>query len=152
MICFPSRGQWNIIKFFATGGRLAAGIFLNARHCGAVWTAEYVRTSFCHIPQFIFMPQVNNDGTFPSVLESPGSAVHVDCYNTKITSDHLYNLFSTCKAPSIISFPFQNPPKAFHGAVVKTFGNSRHTLRHTCFFQLVVKHSACILKSSVTMK
>ena len=69
-----------------------------------------------------------------------------------ITSDHLYNLFPTRKALSIISFPFQNPPKAFHGAVVKTFGNSRHTLRHTCFFQLVVKHSACILKSSVTME
>ena len=71
---------------------------------------------------------------------------------TDVIVNHIDQFFFGDKPLAVVPFPFQNAPKAFHWTVVNTHSYTRHTLRHTCLFELVMEGSIGVLKTPVTMK
>ena len=69
-----------------------------------------------------------------------------------VVLNHRNEFFPACEPSSVVSFPFQDAPEAFHRAVVNALGHSRHTLFHLCFLQLGVEHPIGVLETSVTME
>lgn len=64
----------------------------------------------------------------------------------------LYKLFVSIKMSEIVHLTFQNAPEAFHGTVINTSSDARHTLFHVPLIQFFFELLACILKSAVTVK
>ena len=61
-------------------------------------------------------------------------------------------LVSAGKSVSVIALSLQDPPEAFHRAIVDTASNTGHTLCHSCIQKLLVEGSAGVLESSVTVE
>ena len=61
-------------------------------------------------------------------------------------------LFPAGECLSVIAFTFQDSPEALHRAIVNTAANTGHTLRHSGIQQLLVKGSAGVLESTVTVE
>lgn len=66
--------------------------------------------------------------------------------------NHLDEFLLAGKTPAIISFSLQNTPKSLHGAVINAVGHTGHTLNHSSLLKLMVKRSAGVLVSSVTVE
>ena len=69
-----------------------------------------------------------------------------------ITLNHLHERILTVKPFSIVRFPFQDAPEAFHRPVVDASAYTGHALLHPSLFQLVVEGPARVLESSVTVE
>ena len=81
------------------------------------------------------------------------AALHAPVVVVKdVVFNHADQFLFTGKALAIIAFPFEDAPKSFHRSVVDTLGYTGHTLRHTCFLQLVVEGTVGILKTSVAVE
>ena len=70
----------------------------------------------------------------------------------KVVGNHLHNLSFVSELAAIVTFPFQDAPKALHWPVVKAMRYTGHTLLHADRPQLLVENSACILESPVTVE
>ena len=53
---------------------------------------------------------------------------------------------------TVIAFSFQDAPEALHRAIIDAMGHTGHTLCHSGFFKLVMKHPVCILETSVAVE
>ena len=71
---------------------------------------------------------------------------------TDVILNHINQFLFGGKPLAIVPFPFQDAPKAFHRTVVNTLSYTRHTLYHTCLFELVMEGSIGVLKPPVTME
>ncbi len=66
--------------------------------------------------------------------------------------NHLNQVFLAGKALAIVALSFQNAPEALNRAVIDAVRCTGHALRHLCFYELVMKGSIRVLKSSVAVE
>lgn len=71
---------------------------------------------------------------------------------TDIVFNHLDEVPLTGEPSAVVALPLQNPPEAFHRAVINAVGNTGHTLRHSRLHKLVVESAVGVLEPSVAMK
>ena len=71
---------------------------------------------------------------------------------TDIVFNHLDEVPLTGEPSAVVALPLQNPPEAFHRAVINAVGNTGHTLRHSRLHKLLVKCPVCVLETSVAVK
>jgi hypothetical protein len=71
---------------------------------------------------------------------------------TDIVFNHLDEVHLTGEPSAVVALPLQNPPEAFHRAIINAVGNTGHTLRHSRLHKLLVKCPVCVLETSVAVK
>lgn len=69
-----------------------------------------------------------------------------------VVTNHGNQVPFTGKASAVVSLPLQNPPESLHWAIVDAMRHTGHALLHASFLQFAVKHSAGILKSTITVE
>ena len=69
-----------------------------------------------------------------------------------VIPNHSNKLLLGGKSLAIIFLALQDAPESLHRAIVNTVGYTRHTLRHTGFFQHMVKGAVCVLETAVTVE
>ena len=78
-------------------------------------------------------------------LKSFGVVVMNEIFN------HIDQAHSVGKAYPVIPFSLEDAPESFHWSVINAFGDSGHTLGHSCFCQHAVKCAVSVLEASVTV-
>lgn len=101
--------------------------------------AEFLRSK-CHLELF----QWRNNTQI--ALHSLGVVI------VNVVPNHSNKLLLGGKSLAIIFLVLQDAPESLHRAIVNAVGYTRHTLRHTGFFQHMVKGSVCILETAVTVE
>lgn len=79
-------------------------------------------------------------------LESPGIVV------VNVILNHLHQALAVSKFSAVVSFTLKDSPESFHRTIIYAAGNTGHALSHAGSFQLRVKNSVRILKTTVTVK
>ena len=80
-------------------------------------------------------------------------ALHAACVVVAdVAFNRLEQLLLAGKPPAIVTLPFQNAPESLHRTVINTVRHTGHALRHPSLFEFVVKGSAGVLESSVTVE
>ena len=69
-----------------------------------------------------------------------------------VIRNHLHELRPVSEPVTVVAFPFENTPEAFHRAVIKAMRHTGHTLLHACCPQLLMKDGARILVAPVAME
>ena len=69
-----------------------------------------------------------------------------------IALNHLDKFPLAGKPPTVIAFPLQDAPEAFHWAVVNAMDHAGYALNHTGFLKLCLEHPVCVLETPVTVE
>ena len=56
------------------------------------------------------------------------------------------------KTSAVVHLPLKDTPESFHRTVVNAVGYAGHALRHSLFFQFVVKSPVRVLKASIAVE